>query len=210
MRETAEVRPEEIIKDGLATLAIPATPEQVGAMVLHIDELMRWGRTHNLTALRDETEIAVKHMLDSCLYLAAIGVDVRSLADIGTGAGFPGVVIKIMRPEIEVYLIEPAKKKAAFLRHIIRRLNLSGITVINAKVSEATGITVDAAVTRALFSVPELIAEAGGIVAPGGAFILNKGPLYKDEIAGVECEVIDVELPHSGGMIRHIIKAGKP
>ncbi len=200
------MRPDEIISDGLASLGIEATAAQVSAMVLHMDELSRWGRTHNLTALRDANEIAVKHMLDSCLYLRAIGPEVHSLADIGTGAGFPGVPIKIMRPDITVYLIEPAKKKCAFLRHIIRRLNLTGITVINAKVSEASGISADIAVTRALFSVREFIEGAGDIVAPGGAFVLNKGPRYEEEIAGVECEVIDVELPHSGGAVRHIIK----
>ena len=200
------MRPDEIISDGLAALGIEATPAQISAMVLHMDELLRWGRTHNLTALRDASEIAVKHMLDSCLYLRAIGPEVQSLADIGTGAGFPGMPIKVMRPDITVYLIEPAKKKCAFLRHIIRRLNLTGITVINSKVSEVTGISVDIAVTRALFSVREFIEGAGDIVPPGGSFVLNKGPRYEEEITGVDCEVMDIELPHSGGAMRHIIK----
>lgn len=201
------MRPDEIISDGLAALGIEATPAQISAMVLHMDELLRWGRTHNLTALRDPNEIAVKHMLDSCLYLRAIGPEVRSIADIGTGAGFPGVPIKILRPEIEVYLIEPAKKKCAFLRHIIRKLDLTGITVIERRVAEVTGVAVDVAVTRALYSVSAFITEARGIVSPGGAFVLNKGPRYKEETEGVSCEVMDVALPHSGGAVRHIIKA---
>lgn len=173
-----------------------------------MEELKEWNKVHNLTSIKDDRDIVVKHLLDSCLYLTALGPKVWSVADVGSGAGFPGIPIKVMRPELEVFLIEPTKKKCTFLRHVIQKLRLEGITVIDLPVDQVRQVKVDAAVTRALFSVKDFSRAAKGIVNAGGVFVLSKGPKYEEELAGVKTgyKVSTVELPHSGGIKRYIIK----
>lgn len=197
--------PKQLIVSGLEELGIQTVNAQVSAMMAHMEELVKWNKVHSLTSITDEREMAVKHFLDSCVFMRALGPEIASLADIGTGPGFPGIPLKILRPDMQVCLIEPARKKCTFLRHVIRRLGLTGITVHDRKLSEVAGITVDAAVTRALFTVSDFMREARVIVRPGGKIVLSKGPKYTDEIAGIDCEVMDIKLPHGDDTVRHII-----
>ena len=80
----------------------------------YLSELKKWNRAYNLTGLAKDEDIIIKHFLDSLLYLKAIPQGALQVADIGTGAGFPGIPITIIRPEIEMYLIEPSGKKVRF------------------------------------------------------------------------------------------------
>ncbi|MEW6215889.1 MAG: 16S rRNA (guanine(527)-N(7))-methyltransferase RsmG, partial [Nitrospirota bacterium] len=98
--------------------------EQLSAFMTYLSELKRWNKAYNLTSLSKDEDIIIKHFLDSLLYLKAIPDGEIKIADVGSGAGFPGIPLKIIRPEIEMYLIEPSRKKSAFLRHIIRQVGL--------------------------------------------------------------------------------------
>jgi 16S rRNA (guanine527-N7)-methyltransferase len=125
-----------------------------------------------------------------------------TVADIGSGAGFPGIPMKMIRPEIEMYLIEPSAKKSAFLNHIIRTLDLDAIQVIEKRVEEIRipqdGIPVDVAVSRALFSVKDFMKKASRIVKAGGRLVLSKGPKVTDELKkmnDIESEIIIHKLP---------------
>lgn len=149
----------------------------------YLSELKKWNKAYNLTGLKKDEDIIIKHFLDSLLYLKVIPDGKIKVADIGTGAGFPGIPIKIIRPEIEMYLIEPSRKKSAFLGHIIRQLQLKNTEVIEKRLEDTKGLlTVDVAVTRALFDVKDFFKKASHIVRQGGMLILNKGPKVKDEL----------------------------
>jgi len=184
-------KPDELIKDGLIELGLTPSTEQINAFITYLFELKRWNKAYNLTGLKTDEDIIIKHFLDSLLYLKAMPEGKISVADIGSGAGFPGIPIKIIRPETEMYLIEPSRKKSAFLRHIIKELQLKKIEVIEKRIEETKGIqelplSVDVAVTRALFSIKEFIKKASHIVKQGGILILNKGPKVNEEIKALK------------------------
>ena len=120
------------------------------------------------------------------------------MMDVGSGAGFPGIPIKIMRPETEMYLLEPSRKKAGFLRHIIRTLELEGIQAEEKRVEDAGPLMVDVAATRALFDIKEFVRRASSHVRKGGRLVLSKGPRVNEELKAIKdaCyEVLTLTLP---------------
>jgi len=164
----------------------------------YLSELKKWNKAYNLTSLKTDEDIIVKHFLDSLLYLNALPDGVVSVMDVGSGAGFPGIPLKVMRPEIMMYLLEPSRKKANFLRHIIPTLALDNIEVVEERIEEVRSVTVDVAVTRALFGIKEFIKKASPHVKEGGIFIVSKGPKVKEELNGInemKCEVLTLPLP---------------
>lgn len=197
---------EDILTYGLREIGENPTQEQTELFMKYLSELKKWSRTYNLTALKTDEDIVIKHFLDSCLYLKAFSSKgPLSVADVGSGAGFPGVPIKIMRPGFQVFLIEPGRKKAAFLRHIVRTLGLSEISVIEKRIEALSGLIFDAAVTRALFQAKDFVEKTAGIVKHGGLIILSKGAEYARELTGItNFDVINVRLPATD-IVRHLI-----
>jgi 16S rRNA (guanine527-N7)-methyltransferase len=207
-----KLQPVELLKKGFSESGITFTEERGDTFMAYLSELKKWNRAYNLTGLKTDEDIIIKHFLDSLLYLKALPNGPIKVADIGSGAGFPGIPVKIMRPEIEMYLIEPTGKKTAFLRHIIRHLHLNGIHVIekrieDTKVSDDIPSPVDAAVTRALFDVRDFMKKASHIVRQDGILVLSKGPKAEEEVRelrGIKYEVLPFTLPLSD-MQRQII-----
>jgi len=172
--------------------------EQTNAFMTYLSELKKWNKAYNLTSLKTDEDIIVKHFLDSLLYLSAFPDGEVSVMDVGSGAGFPGIPLKIMRPAIRMYLLEPSRKKVNFLRHISRTLALDSIEVVEKRIEEVKSLTVDVAVTRALFEIKEFIEKASPHVKEGGRLILSKGPKVKEELKGIKeihCEVVTLFLP---------------
>jgi 16S rRNA (guanine527-N7)-methyltransferase len=133
--------------------------------------------------------------------------DVTTAADIGSGAGLPGIPVKIMVPRLKMFLLEPVKKKAIFLRHICSALDLENVQVLDLRIEDAEGLRVDAAMTRALYSVGEFIEKAGRILTEKGLLILSKGPKLPEELRGLDMNritVSDIELPFAG-TVRHLV-----
>jgi len=197
--------PDELLRDGIIELGFTASKEQINSFMTYLSELKKWNRAYNLTGLKKDKDIIIKHFFDSLLYLKVLPDGEITVADIGSGAGFPGIPLKIIRPEIDMYLVEPSRKKSAFLRHITRRLELKRIEVIEKsiqeiKVNKELPYLVDAAVTRALFSIKDFIKKASPIVKKGGTLILNKGPKVDEEIKMLQngkYKVLPVNLPFS-------------
>jgi len=122
----------DILIDESSIFGIELDSDQVSALASYYRELDRWNQKVNLTAVRETREIAIKHFLDSLLFGQALELrtDV-SLLDIGSGAGFPGLPLKILVPELRVTLLEPNEKKTSFLRHVIGTLDLKDVSVVS-------------------------------------------------------------------------------
>ena len=144
--------------------------------------LQQWNEKMNLTAITETDEIYEKHFLD-CLLSLSEEVKGRVI-DVGSGAGFPGVVWKIARPELEVVLLEPTGKRVTFLNEVIRKLNLKGITTVNKRaedyVAEARE-SFDVVTARAVANLPVLSELCLPLVKVGGCFLAMKGAAGKEE-----------------------------
>jgi 16S rRNA (guanine527-N7)-methyltransferase len=198
---------EELIISGIAEIGVQCTPQQVTAFVTYLGELKKWGRAYNLTGLKTDRDIIIRNFLDSVLFCKVIPENLHSLADIGSGAGFPGIPIKIMRPDLQVILIEPTQKKALFLKHVCHRLGLQDIQVIDKRIEDISGIGVDVLVTRALFTVADFVKKAGHILNNNGIFILSKGPKLQEELeksVNLRTSVVDITLPFEK-TLRHLV-----
>jgi len=171
-----------LLTTGLEFLGIEVNEGLIKKFIFYLKELQKWNRAYNITSLKNEKDIIEKHFLDSLLYLPFLKEHI-SVADVGSGGGFPGLVLKIVRPDLLMHLIEPSRKRAAFLKYLIFKLNLSGVEVHPKRVQEVTSLKVDAVVSRAVFKLREIIKFSRPILKEGGIIILNKGPEAYKEIA---------------------------
>lgn len=152
---------------------------------LYLKELLSWNKKFNLTAITDPEEIKTKHFLDSLAILKIFPVKNEKIIDIGTGAGFPGIPIKIERPEIDLYLVESKKKKAEFLKNIIEKLDLTNTKVICGRIEEAARDFLsyfDIAVSRQVSSLSILLEYSMPVLKTGGVLVAYKGENVYGEI----------------------------
>jgi len=166
--------PAALLMEGSSKLGVPCSPHVACRFVLYLTELIRWNAKVNLTAIETETEIISKHFLDS---LAAFklfeGRPGLRILDVGSGAGFPGIVLKLQAPELAMTLLEPSTKKAAFLHHMVGILGIIGIKIVTTRVEDFTGETFDLITCRAIRSDVVLTA-APRLLAPGGRILLYR------------------------------------
>ncbi len=175
-----------ILKQGLQALSIRASEDLTEKYLLYYRELRRWNRAYNITGLKSEREIAINLFLDSLLYLKVLPPGNIKALDVGTGGGFPGLVLKIIRPEINMTLLEPSRKRTAFLNHLIRRLNIEGVTVVQKTLEEYTrlvrDVCFDLIFTKVFFKTPDFLTKTADLVSEGSLLVLSKGPAYKAEL----------------------------
>jgi 16S rRNA (guanine527-N7)-methyltransferase len=112
---------EELLRNGLNAIGLTPSEQQINAFIIYLSELKKWNRVYNLTGIKRDEDIVVKHFLDSLLYLKAMPAGEIDVADVGSGAGFPGVPIKIVRPEIEMYLMEPLTRALFDVKDFVRK-----------------------------------------------------------------------------------------
>lgn len=159
---------------GLEQLEFSASAAVQGRLIAYLRELTTWNATYNLTAVRDPESMVTRHLLD-CLAVADFVVG-QSLADVGAGAGLPGVVLAITRPRLAVALVETNRKKAAFLRHVRRQLALPNVNIVQERVEDFHPPSrFDCVITRAFAAAGDTARAAGHLIAPGGRFVLMKG-----------------------------------
>lgn len=170
----------------------------------YLDALFEWNERTNLTAVRDREEAVKKHLLDSLSVLAALPPGALALADVGSGAGLPGIPLKIARPELGVVLVESVAKKAEFLEAAIGRLGLSGISVANLRAEDAGRDPAyrgafDAVAARAVAALPTLCEYALPLLKVGGRFVAQKSAEAAD------AERADAAIQALGGEFREAI-----
>ncbi len=175
----------DLLKNGLTELGLDYSASQIELFMLYLSELKKWNSTYNITALKTDGDIIIKHFLDSLLYLKAIPDRNIRLADIGSGGGFPGIPIKIMQPKIKMTLIEPSRKKASFLRNIVRKTGLPEITILQNRIEqldEEFRNSFDLIVSRATFGLQEFLDLACPFLNDSGKLVISKGPKSEDEL----------------------------
>ena len=173
------LRPE--LAAGLEALGLPAalaTP-----LLAYLALLARWNATYNLTAIRDPRDMVAKHLLDS-LAMQPFVRDLRTLADLGTGPGLPGIPLAIATPGLQVTLVESNGKKARFLREAARQLGLGNVQVAESRIEAfRPGTPFDAITARALATLPLILELGGHLPGPGGRLLAMKGVVPDEEIA---------------------------
>ena len=201
------MNPREFLQNGAQELGISLSVEQINSVFIYLAELKKWNQKINLTAIKDEKDIIIKHLLDSFSFLTGFTpAPGLRLLDMGSGAGFPALPIKIAHPEISIIMVESVKKKASFLRHIIRTLKLTETEVLDIRTEELSDPFLSSCdiVTARAFSIMKSATTAGApFLKPGGLLVLSRGPEEtineKDFVgAGVALEKkINLTLPHS-------------
>jgi 16S rRNA (guanine527-N7)-methyltransferase len=200
---------ESSIGEGLAAMSICATHEQKHRLAAHLDLISKWNRVHNLTAVRETEQMVVLHVLDSLSLLPHLG-DARSLLDVGTGAGFPGIPLAILRPDVEVTLLDSSSKKCTFLEQARAELGLVNVHVACERVEAwKPEATFDLVVSRAFAELHDFVAQAGHLVVPGGRMLAMKGVYPFEEIARVPAThrvagVIELAVPRLDAK-RHLV-----
>ena len=166
-------------------MGIGVSQAQMDRLASHANELLRWNRKTNLTAITAPEELAIKHIIDSMAVIPEIPVN-ASLLDIGSGGGFPGIVIKILRPDVSVTMIDAARKKISFLSHLIRMLDLPNATARHVRAEtlnkdpsfvHAFGVIV----CRALCDLYSFVTMAMPLMAPRGKLVAFKGRRIETE-----------------------------
>ncbi|MEO6264963.1 MAG: 16S rRNA (guanine(527)-N(7))-methyltransferase RsmG [Luteimonas sp.] len=167
---------------GLAALALD--PALATPLLAYLALLDRWNRTYNLTAIRDPRAMVGKHLLDSLAMHPFVASG--TLADLGSGAGFPGIPLALAQPGLRITLVESNGKKARFLREAVRTLQLGNARVAEARIEalDEPG-AYDAITARALATLPLIVALGGHLLKPGGRLLAMKGARPDAEIAAL-------------------------
>ncbi len=162
----------------------------LGQFLRYRQELLDWNTRVNLTAITDPEEVLIKHFLDSLSLLVVYDRPGARLLDIGAGAGFPGLPLKIVRPQWQVMLLEATGKKVTFLRHVIETLQLKNVVAMHGRAEELAHkaeyrASFDVVTARAVASLPTLLEYAAPFCRVGGKIILlKKGDLAEELIEG--------------------------
>ena len=186
MTLTMELENRDLLVEGAETFGIRLNEKQVEAFDLYLRELLKWNQKINLTAIRTEKGIVLKHFLDSLSPFSYLS-KTATLLDVGSGAGFPGIPLKIVHPSLDITLIDSVRKKIDFQRHVIRMLGLKDMEVIHGRVQDKeilqsmTG-RFDTVISRAFSDLRTFLHLAFPFLRKGGILLAMKGELEKEEI----------------------------
>ncbi len=177
-RETCTAR----LSEGIAAMGLDI-PDEAQARLLDYLELMdKWNQAYNLTAIRNPLEMVDKHLLDSLSLLPH--VTDAPLLDVGAGAGLPGLVLAIVRPGLEVTLVDAVAKKVRFMEHVIRTLRLGNARALHARIEALDG-EYGQITSRAFASLADFLTLTRHLLAPGGRWLAMKGQIPHDELAAL-------------------------
>lgn len=189
---------------------IELAPAQLDAFEVYYRDLVAWNSRFNLTTITERDEVIVKHFLDSLSVAPVLPPNTASLIDIGSGAGFPGLPLKIALPSLRVTLIDSTGKKIEFLKHMIAALNLRDATALHARAEELAHQSAhrekyDVAVARAIADLPTLLEYALPFVRVGGVFVAQKGVDVDEQVRRAARAIEEL-----GGQLRKVAPVRLP
>ncbi len=167
---------------------VEITDEIKNRLNLYGNLLLEWNEKMNLTAIKEPEEVLFKHFYDCILFFKNVEIpENATVADVGTGAGFPGMVLKIVRPDLEVTLIDSLNKRLVFLNEVISVLGLKGIKTVHSRAEDAGKNPLyrekfQVVTARAVASMPVLLEYCLPLVENGGMFVGMKGPSVEEEL----------------------------
>ncbi|BEP64239.1 16S rRNA (guanine(527)-N(7))-methyltransferase RsmG [Variovorax sp. V213] len=177
--------PIDTLRQGAAALGLALSGTQAEQLLSYGTLMLKWNKVYNLTALRDPASVLTHHLLDS---LAAVPPLQREwagegrLLDVGSGGGLPGVVIAIMRSDLQVSCLDAVAKKAAFVQQVAAELELPNLRGLHARVESLAG-SYEVISSRAFASLPDFFNGSAHLLAPGGVWLAMKGKMPTEELA---------------------------
>ena len=202
---------EEFINE-IKKLGIDVTEEQLEKLEIYCNFLLEYNTHTNLTAIKNREEVYLKHFYDSLTLVKSIDLtSIENLLDIGTGAGFPGIVLKIFFPNLQIYLVDSNNKKTKFLNELKNKLNVNKVEVINNRIENITSRfinSIDVVTARAVTNLPVLVELALPLVKVSKYFIAMKGNAQEElenseyaitYLGGKIEDVKEFDLPHDAG-----------
>lgn len=188
------------LRDGAAALGVSLSERQCDQLLAYGALILKWNKVYNLTALRDPANVLTHHLLDSLSVIKPLAREcpvtegMRTLLDVGAGAGLPGVVIAILRNDVQVTCLDAVAKKVAFVQQVAVELGLPNLRARHARVETLSG-AYDVISSRAFASLPDFYSGSAQLLAPDGIWLAMKGKVPADELAGLpsSVEVFHVE-----------------
>jgi 16S rRNA (guanine527-N7)-methyltransferase len=187
-----------ILTEAAGRLGISLSERDLALFSIYKEELIVWNRIISLVAIKSSLDLPIKHFIDSLtalpLLLPQAGL---RLLDVGAGAGFPGLPLKIVHPEIDLYLLEASRKKVSFLKELVRKLGMTNVTIIHERVEQVLKKkqfreSFDFVISRAAFKIPELLAMALYFLPTGGQLLALRGPGEEGSNQNA-CHLVDIK-----------------
>ena len=201
------------LEAGLHQLDLNCSPQQFEKLLQYLQLLQRWNKAFNLTAIRDPLQMVRLHLLDS-LAINPYVQGLKSIIDVGTGPGLPGIPLAILNPDINFTLLDSNGKKTRFLFQAINELKIDNASEVNHRVEAyKPGRSVDAVVSRAFSSISDMLTQCNHLVCDSGCFLAMKGKKPDSELSQIakDYKVVDlsqINVPQVDSE-RHLIKITK-
>ena len=182
------------LREGAAALGVVLGDRQCERLLAYGALILKWNKVYNLTALRDPATVLTHHLLDSLSVITPLArqcpvtVAPQTLLDVGAGAGLPGVVIAILREDIQVTCLDAVAKKVAFVQQVAAELGLPNLRALHARVESLTG-AYDVISSRAFASLPDFYSGSSQLLAEQGVWLAMKGKVPGDELAQLPARV---------------------
>lgn len=185
-----------ILESGLSALNLLHTAEQTEQLLAFIKLIAKWNKAYNLTAVRNNEDMARLHILDSLAILPHI--EGKRVIDIGTGAGLPGIPLAIFMPEVEFVLLDSNAKKTRFVQQVILELKLKNVSVLHSRVEDyQPELGFDTVTMRAFASLPDIMKLTAHLLSANGVLLAMKGQIPEAELAEIDAQttLIKINVP---------------
>jgi 16S rRNA (guanine527-N7)-methyltransferase len=200
----------DLLVEGLHRMSLNLSDQMIDQLMAYLNLIEKWNRVYNLTAIRERDEMIKLHFLDSLSILNH--VEMEHVLDVGSGAGFPGIVLAITKPELKVTVMDSVNKKTTFMQQVKSELSLTNLNVVNTRV-EAYQPTIlfDGVITRAFSSIQNMLSMTQHTLQKNGAWLAMKSKDVKEELKALDenqYTLIPLEVPFINAE-RYLVKLKK-
>jgi len=200
----------DLLVEGLHRMSLNLSDQMIDQLMAYLNLIEKWNRVYNLTAIRERDEMIKLHFLDSLSILNHL--EMEHVLDVGSGAGFPGIVLAITKPELKVTVMDSVNKKTTFMQQVKSELSLINLNVVNARVEDyQPTILFDGVITRAFSSIQNMLLMTQHTLQKNGAWLAMKSKDVKEELEALDQNqytLISLEVPFINAE-RYLVKIKK-